>query len=466
MAAPLKIMVVDDEPIILESIQDYLDNYPLRTFSDPLHALKALDSDFFDIIVSDYRMPGLNGLEFLFESKRKDSYSTGILLTAYADKQVLLDFINRDLVSRVLEKPLDLPKLKEALDEAIDECGRRKEERSELEKLRFWYEGPAFSAEGPEKRIVGLNGSLSAVFKDVNRIAATDENVLITGETGTGKELMARLIHRLGKRHGKPFVSINCGALPENLVESELFGHSKGAFTGAYTDKPGKIEIAEQGTLFLDEIGELPPETQVKLLRVVQTKESERIGENKTRKTDFRLICATNRDLKSSIMTGGFREDLFYRISTIPMHLPPLRQRDQDMEPLIRYFLNKFTEELGRRSVRISPEAVNRLKCYTWPGNIRELENVIKRAIILLDKNETELRPKDFSYLFASLQEPGINPDSALAVLSREIQNGRLRFKEIERKILLKILDSFGGSITDAVKETGISKDKFYRSRY
>lgn len=460
-----KILIVDDEPVILESIIDYLDDYPIEVFSDPQKALAALEKHYFDILVSDYRMPGLSGLDLFLESKRHESYYIGILLTAFADKKLLLEFINRNLVSRVIEKPLDLQRFKSAVDEAVLECRARDTRRAELENLRFWYEDLSHQSGSPGRRFIGFNGSLKHIYQDLRNIADTDENVILTGETGTGKELIARMIHRVSRRRNGPFVTINCGALPDNLIESELYGYAKGAFTGAFTEKEGKVELAHGGTLFLDEIGELKPDHQVKLLHVVQTKQTERLGANKIRKVDFRLVTATNRDLKTAIIEGDFREDLYYRVSTIPLHLPPLREREEDLEELVLYLIDRFVTEMRRKPVSIEAEALTRLKCYPWPGNIRELENVLKRAIILLGPDDTVITADTFGYLFDTGLPEEISPQKALEALSGRVIDGTLQIKNIERRVISAILSRFNGNIAEAVKHTSISKDKFYRSR-
>ncbi len=461
----LRVMMVDDEPIILESFRDCLDEYPIETFTDPREALAALRGSFYDIVVSDYRMPGISGLDLLIEAKRSASYDTGILLTAFADKQVLLDFVNRDLVSTIVEKPLDLPRFKAILDETIADRIKRKESAEKLDAIRCWYEEQDSLESWKESPIVGFDGDLGHVCKDLVSIAAAGENVLVTGETGTGKELIARTIHRLSPNRLGPFVSINCGALPDTLVESELFGYVKGAFTGALADKPGKIELAHGGTLFLDEVAELRPDLQVKLLRVVEEKEVERLGSTKGRKIDFRLIAATNRDIAEAIRNGVFREDLYYRVSTIPVHLPPLRERGRDFERLVERLLRRYAEEMGRKPVLLSPDALGLLRKYRWPGNIRELENVLKRAVILLDHGVKEIDADVFSYLTDRKPESTCSFDAALTRMSTEMISGRITFKQLERRILTGILDRFSGNIKAAVQATGISKDRFYRGR-
>ncbi len=460
----LKIMVVDDEPVILDCIKDYLDQYPIHTYLDPKEAVAALETQFFDIVVSDFRMPGVSGLELFLEGKRNGSYSFGILLTAYADKQLLREFINRNLVKRVIEKPLDLDAFKIVIDEAIADCRREEEKRAESDAMRFWYDSASTSASFLKNKVIGFDGSLRGLFADIRKVADSAESVLLTGETGTGKELVARTIHLLSGRRNGPFVVINCGALPENLVESELFGCVKGAYTGAYADRQGKIERADGGTLFLDEVGELEPDIQAKLLRVIQEKEVERLGSGLKRKVDFRLVSATNRDIASDIRAGRFREDLYYRIGTIPLRLPPLRERLQDFEPLIGSIMDGFTEELGRTRVVLDPRALARLKAHSWPGNIRELENAIKRAVLLLDRESTVIMPETFDYLFSRAGEPG-SLDSALGTLTEEVLAGRMDFKVLEKTILARIVERYGGNIKEAARSTSISKDKFYRKR-
>lgn len=458
-----KIMAIDDEEIILDCIKDFFEEYDIKTFQNPLDAKIELNNNYYDIVISDYKMPGLNGLELLLEGKKNKAYHYGILLTAYAEKQLLEDFINKDLIKKVLEKPLNLELLKEVVDAAILECKQKNEQEAEILNIKTLYNTALDELNINQSKIIGINGGLKKVYQQVEMITDIDENVLLLGETGAGKDIIARTIHTLSKRKNKSFIKINCGALPENLIESELFGYNKGAFSGAYQDKPGKIELANQGTLFFDEIGELRLDLQTRLLHVIQDKVVERLGSNKVVSVDFRLVCATNKNLEDLVKKGLFREDLYYRISTFPIHIPALRERVMDLNELIGFLIDKYSKELGLKSINISKNALQMLKEYSWPGNIRELENVIKRAIILLGKGNNIIEADSFKYLFYSGAESRHDLNFAINIISGEVIENKSNLKNIEKKILSTILSCFDGKIMEAVRQTGIPKDRFYR---
>jgi two-component system response regulator AtoC len=460
------IMVVDDEEIILSSIRDYLSDYRISTFQEPGAARSELSNNFYDIIVCDFRMPGINGLDLLTEAKEKKAYHYGILLTAYADKDMLQDFINRNVIEKVIEKPLKLKVLKDVIDSALEECARDRQFEKSINQMKILCEEAFRGLDYLNDKIIGIDGGLKDVFRKVKYIAKTNENVLITGETGTGKEAIARAIHFSSDRKDDPFVKINCGAIPESLIESELFGYMKGAFSGAYTTKSGKIELADGGTLFLDEIGELNYNMQTRLLHVVQEKRVERLGSTKSIGVNFRLISATNRNLETLMRENRFREDLYYRISTFPIHIPPLRERQEDITSLVEYLIKKYGRELGYADVSIDAKALNRLKMYTFPGNIRELENIIKRAILLLDKREKLIIKEDsFEYLFYSHESDISSYNRAIDIIKESILERRNDLKAVEREIINQILTSFNGNIMEAVRHSGIPKDRFYRNR-
>jgi DNA-binding NtrC family response regulator len=305
MAEP-QILFVDDEPLILENIKEYFRGYEITTEPSANAALKLLERESFDVLVVDQKMPGLTGSELLAAARKRDSYRYGILLSAYVDKALLSRMVNDNLVRRVLEKPLKLDELKRAIDEALFSCMRERDREREIGDMRALLGSASFAS-----RIIGAEGGLAEAYALAVTYSASDENVLITGETGTGKEVMARLVHSLSRRKTGPFVKINCAAIPDSLIESEFFGHEKGAFTGAIASREGRIEAARGGTLFLDEIGELKPELQAKLLHVLQEKRFERVGSNDSIVADFRLICATNRPIAESLREKAIREDLY-----------------------------------------------------------------------------------------------------------------------------------------------------------
>ena len=454
MAEP-QILFVDDEPLILECIKEYFRGYEIVTESSAVAALKLLERESFDVLVVDQKMPGLTGSELLSLARKRDSYRYGILLSAYVDKALLERMVNDDLIRRVLEKPLKLDELKRAVDEALFSCTQERDREREIGDMRALLGSASFAS-----RIIGAEGGLAEAYALAVTYSASGENVLITGETGTGKEVMARLVHSLSRRKAGPFVKVNCAAIPDALIESEFFGHEKGAFTGAFAAREGRIEAARGGTLFLDEIGELKPELQAKLLHVLQEKRFERVGSNESRSADFRLICATNRPIEESLREKAIREDLYYRISTLPLELPPLRSRKGDIEEFCHVFLSRHAAESGRGTIGIAPEALALLTEYPWPGNVRELENALKRAVILLDPRKNVIAPESFAFLKAeSKSPPGGLPMKALAL---DILADRLRFDDIETEVAAEVLAECG-SIMEAVKRSGIPKDRFYR---
>jgi DNA-binding NtrC family response regulator len=462
--ADIRILVVDDEESLLIDIVKYFRNYNIKTISHPKKAAAELANAYYDIIVADYRMPEISGIDLLIKARQASSYHYGILFTAFADKTILEQVINKNLVRKIVEKPIKLKLLKSIIDDAIGECKKYKEEKKRVKQLSLYYENAKNEWEDPFSKIIGLDGGLEKIYKKTKAVADLSINVLLTGETGTGKELFARFIHELSPRRSKPFVAINCSAYPENLLESELFGYVKGAFTGAYRDKPGKIELSDEGILFLDEIGELKNDLQVKLLRVLQEKKIERLGSNQMYPVDFRLITATNREPSECIKKGTLREDFYYRINGFPISLPPLRERKEDIPILVSHFLRKASRELSIPDPSIEEGALALLKNYHWPGNIRELENVIMRSLILsMDKKVIH---KDSLDLLFHL--PPVNTNSfqaAINTLSNQVIHKKIGLKNIERYILTDILDYFGGNVKKAVDTTGILKDKFYRNR-
>jgi DNA-binding NtrC family response regulator len=343
--------------------------------SDGSAAIQKLRNRRYQLVLTDLKMPGASGLEVLRESKQADSTIPVILLTAFgsvdeavsAMKEGAFDFI---------QKPVDLDHLKLLVERAT----RQQELLRENLVLR-----EEFAARYGFPRIVGESPAMLAVSQQLQKVAATEATVLLLGESGTGKELFARAIHHISNRRDQPFIALNCAAIPESLVENELFGHEKGAFTGAGNRKVGKIELAQRGTLFLDEIGELPLASQAKLLRVLEERRFERVGGTQSIDVDVRIVVATNRDLADRIREKLFREDLYFRISAVPLTIPPLRERGDDIDILADHFLEKFTRELGKPPLTLGSEARCRLREYPWPGNVRELQNALERAVILAE---------------------------------------------------------------------------------
>ena len=329
-------------------------------------------------------------------------------------------------------------------------------------KHKNGYESHKLEFNESVSNIIGINKGLKDIYEKLLSIAKHPINILLTGETGTGKELIAKAIHSLSPRKEYPFIKINTTAIPDTLFESELFGYKKGAFSNAVSDKAGKIELANKGTLFLDEIGDMNINLQAKLLRVLQEKELERLGSNTTIKVDFRLIAATNKNLLEAIKKGEFREDLYYRINDFSINLPPLRNRIDDMEELVNFFVSKFSKDLGFSGITISKDAIFTLKQYSWPGNIRELENAIKRVVITSFERK-KIEPTSFNFLFPTLSEKSVTLDDALEILKENVIKHNIDLETIEQLVVKKILKFFDDSVSDAVEKTGISKNKFYK---
>ena len=460
MSDVLRIVCVDDEAYITESIRDYLDStVSCLTFNDSLEALESLKVDEADILIADYRMPGLNGLQLLREAGSRNAYSKAVLLTAYADKDVLKDVLNNRLVDHVLEKPLNLPELTGIIEKLAADISGEKDAASERQRLSEVYS--LLSDPGFDFDFIGKTGDLRELWNRTLNVAQTDENILITGDTGSGKDVLARQIHNNSKRAGRPFVKINCGAIPDQLIESELFGYERGAFSGAAGRKLGRIELAHTGTLFLDEIGELPYELQARLLHVVEDKAVERLGGTARIPVDFRLVAATNKPLDKE-RVSEFRHDLYYRISTVQLRLPPLAEREQDFPIFILSLVQRSCEKFGRLPMSVTPEALKVLRSYSWPGNIRELDNVIKRAILLHSESDTELTQDDFNCYCRGGDGNGVLSSFMKAAAVELIEN-RTSLQAIEHGILKEVLDICGGKVMDASRQSGIPKDRFYR---
>jgi len=369
------ILIVEDEAKMRRLLELNLgeDGFSTLSAGDAETGLKLLRENTVDLVVTDLKLPGMNGLEFLQAVKRQNAALPVVVMTAFGTVETAVEAMKGGASDYVL-KPFSLSEMRMVIRKELDVRNLREENRSLREALGKRYVHPNVVARSPK---------MQEVLATVDRVAPTNSTVLLGGESGVGKDLIARAIHEKSRRASGPFIKINSTAIPENLLESELFGYEKGAFTGATASKPGKFEMADKGTLFLDEIGDVPPAIQVKLLRVLQEREFERLGGTRTVKVDVRLIAATNRDLREALEQGTFREDLYYRLNVVPIDIAPLRQRKEDIPDLVNLFISRFAGDSGKPVKSITPEAMQILVNYHWPGNVRELQNIIERACAL-----------------------------------------------------------------------------------
>jgi len=416
-----RILVVDDEQNIRTILEAAFEVVGAKVYTAPdaSKALEIVREENLDLIISDIRMPGMDGLEFLAKVKEEQPWVPFLLITAHGSMDTAITAMRLG-AGDFLTKPFDLKHLREVAQGLVARnskpiAGTRR------------FEG-----------IIGDSANFKAAQETALRAARTDSNVLVLGESGTGKEVIARLLHNQSPRVKGPFIAVNCGAIPENLMESELFGYEKGSFTGALHEKPGKVELAQGGTLFLDEIGEMPLLLQVKLLRVLQERKVDRVGSTQPRSVDFRLVAATNRDLKSEVAAGKFREDLYYRIHVIPVQLPPLRERGNDIIALSEFFLQGLNERYGTHH-RLEDAHRSQLSNHNWPGNIRELENTLERAVVLSDEGHLE---------FAL---PGATPANQESPLHQAREGA-------EKQSILAALESNKWNKTNTAKALGISR--------
>ena len=369
------ILIVEDEPRMRRLLEISLgeDGHTVHAAGDAEPGLKLLRKATIGLIVTDLKLPGMNGLEFLQEAKRMNSGIPIVVMTAYGTVETAVEAMKAGASDYVL-KPFTMAEMKLVVNKELDVQKVRDENRTLKEALGHRYRF---------QNIVARSAKMQEVLALVERVAPTNSTVLLGGESGVGKDLIARAIHQNSRRAAGPFIKVNSTAIPDTLFESELFGFEKGAFTGALASKPGKFELADKGTLFLDEIGDVPAPIQVKLLRVLQEREFERLGGTKTLKVDVRLLAATNRDLRAALEQGTFREDLYYRLNVVPIDIPPLRERKEDIPDLVTHFLERYARDNGKAIRGITPAALEKLAGYHWPGNVRQLENTIERAVAL-----------------------------------------------------------------------------------
>ncbi len=437
------ILVVDDEKNQRETLAQILldQGFQVKTSSNVANAYTALAEESFDLVLSDFRMPGGSGIDVAKKAIELNIKTAVIIMTAYADVESVIQAMRAGVLDYLL-KPLNVDSLLKKIEILLE----NRDLRREVGVLRSEINRP-----NNENRLIGVSPSILQVRQLIQQVAQTKGTVLITGESGTGKEVAARLIHALSPQKDKKFVAINCGAIPENLLESELFGHKKGSFTGAVADKEGLFVTARGGSVFLDEIGDMPKGLQVKILRAIQEREVVPVGGNNTIKIEARMITATNRDLKTDVETGVFRQDLYYRINVVEIKMPPLRERPEDIPELSKAIIKKYSMEMGKDIQGMSHEALKRLMRYSWPGNVRELENVIERAMIL-NSNSKIIEVADLPSGFQNLNED----QDAVIDLDEAI-------KRFSRSHIVKVLDSCGGDKKQAAKELGLGLSSLYR---
>ena len=433
-----KILVVDDEQIVRESLANWLkeDGYQVELAESGPQALERIQSASFHIVLLDLKMPEMNGIQVLQEIKRNFSDIEVIIMTAYGSIHTAVEAIKEGAFDYIV-KPFDPEEVGLLIRKILDHKNLVLENILLRQKLEEKYEF---------EDLIGKSAVMQNLFGLIRNVAPTQATVLITGESGTGKELVAKAIHTLSPRRYQPFIALSCGALPDTLLESELFGYEKGAFTGAVHTKKGRFELADGGTLFLDEIGEISLKTQIDLLRVLQEKEFRRLGGTEVIKVDVRIISATNRDLAEAIRQGIFRSDLFYRLNVVSIPLPPLRDRKEDIPLLAKHFLKRYSIEINKKVDRLEPRALESLMNYNWPGNVRELENAVERGVVI--SQSRELTEKDFAFL-----------QSGPAPLS---EGGIKNLQELERLHVLKVLEENHWNISKSASELGIDRVTLY----
>lgn len=433
-----RILIIEDEEKLRRVLELHLRSagYEVEIASSAEEGWKLADRA--SLILTDLRLPGMDGLELIARIRRQNTRVPIIVMTAYGTVETAVQAMKQGAEDFLL-KPFSLDHLTTVIEKALERRALEDENLQLREELGRRYDF---------RNIIGRSPAMQEIFATIQRVAPTRATVLLCGESGTGKDLIARAIHYHSPRRDRPFVKINCSALPENLMEAELFGFEKGAFTGAIASKPGKFEQADTGTVFLDEIGDVPPSIQVKLLRVLQEREFERLGSNKTRQIDVRVIAATNQDLRAALEQGTFREDLYYRLNVVPLNLPPLRERREDIPFLAEHFVRKLAPALGSPVREITEAAIQKLMSYHWPGNVRELENVIERSLVLcsgtvLDADDIKL---DTAPRARPPQEGYFLPEG-------------MTLEEFEQAIIREALRRAGGNKSQAARMLGLTRN-------
>ena len=434
MAGKISLLIVDDEESVRDSLYNWFieDGYDVACAENAKQALSILESKNFDIILADIKMPGMDGLEMHRRIKSLNRDSIVIIMTAFASVDTAVQAL-KDGAYDYITKPFDPDDLSHLIRNATSHISLKAE--NEALKNRV------VNLENVED-LIGNSKAMISVLEEVKRVAQSNSPVIITGESGTGKELIARAIHSNSQRKFFPLVTVHCGALTESLLESELFGHEKGAFTGATYNRKGRFEMADGGSIFLDEIATISAKMQIELLRVLETKTFVRVGGNKEITSDFRIICATNKDLNEMVKEGRFREDLFYRLNVVNIQIPPLRERIEDIPMLVNHFIEKYCTSMSRNILPIHPAALKRIEMYDYPGNVRELENMIERAIVV--GNEKEIRVKDLPFL------------------SENTGNSIEGLSDLEKKHITRILAKYGWNISRSAKALKVDRVTLY----
>jgi DNA-binding NtrC family response regulator len=432
-------MVLDDQELMRDSLREVLSRagYRVRAFADPREALKNLTGGGYDLLITDMKMPEMDGLEVLARAKETQADLAVLVITAYGTVETAVEAMRRGAYDYI-QKPFRPDEIELLVSKALE----HRRLIAENEFLR----GEIRAGWTPEE-MVGREGGLAEVWKQIQKVSQTSATVLVRGETGTGKELVARAIHYRSDRAARPFVKVNCAALSAGLLESELFGHTKGAFTGASADRAGRFELADGGSLLLDEVSEMSVELQGKLLRVLQEREFERVGSSEARKVDVRVVATTNRDLEKCMADGKFRQDLFFRLNVVPISVPPLRERKGDVPALVEHFLRRFNAELGAELSPVPEEVMDVLMAYDWPGNVRELANVVERAAVL--GAAPELLPRQLEATLPSALAPAGGDGGGAGVKS---------VADAEREAILTAYAHFRGQRRRMAKALGISE--------
>jgi DNA-binding NtrC family response regulator len=459
--AKAKILVVDDELKIRESFSDILslEDFEVETAQNGEEAIDMIDQDYFDIALIDLNMPKVDGMEVLKYLVEHTRDTIGIILTGYATIRTAVEAMKAGAFD-YLAKPVKMEEVVMVINRALEFRNIKRENVALKKQLKKKYKFENF---------IGDSSQMHKVFRVIEKVADTDSTVLILGESGTGKELVAKAIHYNSMRRDKPLIPVNCGAIPEDLLESELFGHEKGAFTNAIRTRIGRFEMSNGGTIFLDEIGEMSPHLQVKLLRILQEQEFERLGGTKTIKCDIRVIAATNKDLDKLVMENEFREDLYYRLRVIPVEIPPLRDRRSDIPLLIRHFVDHMIRTRGKEIKGVSKDVVKAFMNYDWPGNVRELENIIERMIILTDADELTIQDVPDKVLQKQRSEevgPSMIPDDGFSLNNAINEYERLLIIRALEKAdwvknrAAKLLNMNRTTLVEKIKKQGIEKPR------